>query len=89
MSQVDYDFSTRFSLPPLTALRDSFDMAGCQDMGSVYDSKSEPENSWEYNSLHLSPDVTRTADSPFREFEEFWNTETRLILELSDTTSRA
>jgi hypothetical protein len=45
-------------------------MVGRQDMGSLYDGKLEPENSWEYNSLHSSPDATRTADNPFREFEE-------------------
>lgn len=74
VSQVDYDSSTRCSLPPLTPLRDSFDKVSRQDIGSLYDSKIEPENSWEYNSLHLSPDAIRTADKPFGEVEEFWNT---------------
>jgi hypothetical protein len=71
VSQVDYDSSTGCSLPPMTPLRDSFDMVGRQDMGSLYDSKIEPENSWEYNSPHLSPDATRMADKLFREFEQF------------------
>jgi hypothetical protein len=46
-------------------------MVGRPDMGSLYESEIDLENSWEYSSLHISPDVTRTADTPFGEFEEF------------------
>jgi hypothetical protein len=52
-------------------LRDSFDMVGRPDIGSFYRSDMDLESSWEYSSLHLSPDVTGTADTPFEEFEEF------------------
>jgi hypothetical protein len=71
VSQADYDSSTRCSPPPLTPLRDSFEMGSCLDMGSLYESKIERENSWEYSSLCLSPDVTRIANTLFGEFEEF------------------
>jgi hypothetical protein len=47
----------------------SFDISGCLDMEISYESKIESDNSWEYNSLHLSPDVTRTADPVFEEFD--------------------
>jgi hypothetical protein len=71
-SPIDYDSSTSYSLLALTPLHDSFDMSGRLDMGSSYESKTEVEDSWEYSSLHLSPDVTRTADTLFvGEFEEF------------------
>ena len=65
---MDYDSSTRYSLPPFTPLHDSFDMSGRPDMGSIYTSKMELENSSEYGSLRLSPDVTSTADTPFEDF---------------------
>jgi hypothetical protein len=74
--QVDYNSSTRCSLPPSTPLRDSFDISDRLDIGSLHESKIELENSWEYSSLHLSPDVTRTADTLFGEFEEFETWET-------------
>jgi hypothetical protein len=63
-------------MPPLTPLRDSFDISGRPDIGSLYESKTESENSWEYSSLYLSPDVTMTADTLFGEFEEFVTWET-------------
>jgi hypothetical protein len=68
---MDYDSSTGNSLPALTPLHDSFDISGRLDMGSSYESKIEVENSWEYSSLHLSPDATRMADILFGELEEF------------------
>jgi hypothetical protein len=76
VSQVDYDPLTRCSLPPLIPLLDSSEMGSRLDMGSRYGSKIERENSLEYSSLCLSPDVTRTADTLFGDFEEFetWGT---------------
>jgi hypothetical protein len=68
-SQVDYDSSTRCSLPPLTSLHDSFHISDRLNIGSLHERKIESENSWEYNSLHLSPDETRTTDTLFGEFE--------------------
>jgi hypothetical protein len=67
---MDYDSVTGYSLPALTPLHDSFDISSPLDMGSSYESKIEVENSWEYSSLHLSPDATRIADTLFGEFEE-------------------
>jgi hypothetical protein len=76
VSQVDCDLSTRCSLPPWTPLHDSFDVVARPHMGSLYGSEMDLESSWEYSSLHLSPDVTRTADTPFEEFEVFEEFET-------------
>jgi hypothetical protein len=76
VSQVNYNSSTRCSLPPLTPLRDSFDIVGRLDMGSLYESEIDPEKSWEYSSLHLSPDANRTADTLFGDFAEFKESET-------------
>jgi hypothetical protein len=73
---MDYNSSTSYSLPALTPLHDSFDISGRLDMGSSYESKIEVENSWEYSSLHLSPDATRIADTLFGEFEELETWET-------------
>jgi hypothetical protein len=67
---MDYDSSTGYPLLALTPLHDSFNMSGSLDMGSSYESKVEVENSWEYSSLHLSPDATSIADTLFGEFEE-------------------
>jgi hypothetical protein len=73
--QMDYHLSTGYSFPVLTPLHDSFDMSGCLDSG--YESNIEVENSWEYSSLHLSLDATKTADTLFvGEFEEFETWET-------------
>jgi hypothetical protein len=44
-------------------------MVARPDMGSLYESEIDLENSWEYSSLILSPDITRTAATPFGEFE--------------------
>ena len=70
---TDTYFRTRPALGNASAfyLRDSFSISNCLDIGSLHESKIESENSWEYSSLHLSPDVTRTADTLFGEFEEF------------------
>lgn len=76
-SQVDYDSSTRCSLPPLTSLHDTFDTSDRLNIGSLHERQIESENSWEYSSLHLSPDVTRTTDTLFGEFEESETWETR------------
>jgi hypothetical protein len=74
---MGYDSSTGYSLPALTPLHDSFDMSDRLDIGSSYETKIKVENSWEYSSLHLSPDATRTADTLFvGEFEEFESWET-------------
>jgi hypothetical protein len=70
-SQVDYDSSTGCSLPPLTSLHDSFHTSDRLNIGSLHEHKIESENSWEYSSLQLSPDVTKTVDTLFEEFEEF------------------
>jgi len=70
-SQVDYDSSTGCSLPPLTSLHDSFHRSDRLNIGSLDEHKIESENSWEYSSLQLSPDVTKTADTMFEELEEF------------------
>jgi hypothetical protein len=77
VSQMDYDSSTRCSLPPLTPLCDTFDMGSHLDMDSLYQSKIEPEDSWGYSSLSLSPDMTRTVDTLSGESEEFETWETR------------
>jgi hypothetical protein len=45
-------------------------------MGSLYGSEIDPEKSWEYSSLHLSPDANRTADTLFGDFAEFKESET-------------
>jgi hypothetical protein len=45
-------------LPSSTLLRESFDMVARPDMGSLYESEIDLENSWEYSSLILSPDIT-------------------------------
>ncbi|KAF7569468.1 hypothetical protein PtrM4_118830 [Pyrenophora tritici-repentis] len=75
--QVDYNSSTECSLPRLTPLRDSFNIGSRPDIGSLYKSKIEPGNSWEYSPLRLSPDVNSTADTLFGEFEEFETQKTR------------
>jgi hypothetical protein len=46
-------------------------------MVSLRESKIESEDSWEYSSLHLSPDVTSTADTLFGESEEYEARETQ------------
>ena len=36
----------------------------------MYERKAELKNSWEYSSLHLSPDMTETADITFKDLEK-------------------
>jgi hypothetical protein len=76
-SHVDYDSSNGCSLHPSTSLHDSFDISDRVNMVSLRESKIESEDSWEYSSLHLSPDVTSTADTLFGEFEEYEARETQ------------
>ena len=64
---VKYDTSNRCCLPPLSSLQSSFDMSGHLGLDSPYESKVESENSWEYSSLHLSPDTPRAGNVLFED----------------------
>ena len=57
------------ALSPLTYRYDSFNISNCPDVGGRFERKDGLESSWEYSSLHLSPDMTERVGIEFEDLE--------------------
>jgi hypothetical protein len=60
---MNYNSSNIYPLPPLSSLQDSVNISGYPGVGGLCESKVESENSWEYSSLRLSPDLPEAGNT--------------------------